>query len=54
MTYKEIERRGYLQGKSEGKEEEKTAVVEEINKALDSGLISSEAADKLISNINNK
>ena len=58
MTYKEIERRGYLQGKSEGKEEGVTETksydVEEIRKASSEGLISPDVAEKLISRISNK
>ena len=58
MTYKEIERRGYLQGKSEGKEEGVTETksydVEEIRKASSEGLISPDVVEKLISRISNK
>lgn len=62
MTYKEIERRGYLQGKSEGKEEGKVEGIteakacdaEEIRKASSEGLISPDVAEKLISRISNK
>ncbi len=62
MTYKEIERRGYLQGKNEGKaegkeeglREAKNQDVDEIKNALKEGLISEEAAKELISRISNK
>ena len=66
MTYKEIERRGYLQGKNEGKaegkaegkeeglREAKNQDVDEIKNAQKEGLISEEAAKELISRISNK
>ena len=53
MTYRDIERRGFLQGEKAGIEKGKAEDIAAVKAAMSSGIISEEAANQIIALMEN-